>query len=1511
MMVLKHKHSNAIAASVLLVLGSCNFATLAASQGAFPQSMSLDGTWQILFDPDNKGREAGWHRDKTFSSMAGQRTIDVPSCWELTEKDYEGVAFYRRTFKVPANWKGKVIRLHFDAVNFRSEVWLNDKSVGSHEGGFTPFEFRVDKLIKPGEQNTLTLRVVGPILLQKKKVDGFGPMETPQWRGAITGGIWQPVRLIATDDIHVKDVFIEPKISDNTATFHMDLDHAGEKATQAQVEIAIRSVNQSDRVAARKSRTLNLKPGSNKQTWTLQIPNAKYWSPDNPHLYRADVSVTHNGSVSDRWKARFGMREFTIRDRKFYLNGKPLFLKATFFEGLYPVKLAYPDSREMAIREIQLAKDAGFNMIRPWRKPPPPMWLDLADEIGVLTVGSLAIECMDFPIESPRLQGWVENEVRQSILRDRNRTCVVQWELFNELKRPVLKQMLHPMSALARKLDPTRLILDESGGWAQGARMYLPYETQPIRFNDIHDYPGQQINDEVYQKLLLTGSKSHDEMRKMGLRGRMPGRNVVLGLMTFLSELGYGSLPDLVDNNKRFEKTGNPLAPPTVYHRRLADQQRQALKESGFDKVYPDLKKFCLDTQRIHGTANKRMIEAVRCNPNVKGYCIHALTAGDWIMGAGLLDLFRNPKGYAYEGTKAANQPRILSIRVRPRNVYAERGTKIEITGVNELNAVKGNLTVQVVASDGSVAFTKTIKTDLASGITPLFSEQLDTRPLKGTYTLKAQITANDGSPIVADSYSFDIFAAGQLTVPKKRIAVLDPSNSLKPFLRRVGIAFVEFDATTDRSLPVFVSRTEAHTPAQRKRFGQLSEFIKSGGTAVYLQGSGPRVTWGRAGKPSPLLPINARTKQAMGLWACIPRLVHDHPIFDGLPVNCMMGPIYENVWPQRTLLDTGGKTIAASIGYDWFPDYDLSKRHYYGPGNTWWGSDIAIVPLGRGRCIASQLRVVENLSKDPVADRILFNLVDWVSDAQTINRSAIFLKNWDAEGAAKFDVDGVTSLVPSSIVNQKSIAEFRQTVGEANKNDRITVGRVPLDYRIYIFEEYAKQQQVNLDEHTARTIEGEPITRRNGNIFLCSNSPFIREAMKKMVELCSAAGCDWISADLQTASHDSLKLGGCFCQHCEAGFAKFLGKPATWSYRKHLREKGFDTTKLIKKEAWRGEASDMPFYRQYRNWQHQALRECYDAIRNQRKFLTSHDFHGHSAPLGTHVDFDRVGEAINRNSNARIPLLYKLTDAAGRMNLITEGPEGDWENDPQNRLRLCQAYAYGAVWVVPHQQGMKRNGKWKRINPDVGDLYAFIRANRRLFDGYESWASIGLVYSHLGHRHGAEVSESAVETLVRHNVPFRLCVAGSSWWQPKCDLSGLAGFITTADMRYLNPSQEKRISSVKRPVAKIESIDSLWSRIDRPIDVSIGNATVNVVPRKRAPGSARADRLLHLVNMQLDTTHKDFTVTLSKQFTGPISRAELHAPNGEPIALTTRSTHRSIEIRIPILKEWGIVTLH
>ena len=157
--------------------------------------ISLNGNWEIVFDHNNQGADQNWHEDEVFQSLKNKKSISIPSSWELIEQDYEGVAFYRYAFEVPKDWEEKIIRLQFDAVNYLSEVWINDEVVGYHEGGFTPFEFRIDEMIQTGKENVLTLRVVGPILLSNKNIDGVKALETPQWRGGISGGVWQNVRL--------------------------------------------------------------------------------------------------------------------------------------------------------------------------------------------------------------------------------------------------------------------------------------------------------------------------------------------------------------------------------------------------------------------------------------------------------------------------------------------------------------------------------------------------------------------------------------------------------------------------------------------------------------------------------------------------------------------------------------------------------------------------------------------------------------------------------------------------------------------------------------------------------------------------------------------------------------------------------------------------------------------------------------------------------------------------------------------------------------------------------------------------------------------------------------------------------------------------------------------------------------------------------------------------------------------------------------------------------------------
>ena len=907
--------------------------------------------------------------------MSAAQAIQVPSAWELIKQDYEGVAFYRRTFDVPKAWEGKVVRLHFGAVNYLAEVWLNDEVVGFHEGGFTPFVFRVDEMLKPGQTNVLILRVVGPIIRSDKHVDGVGPLETPQWRGGITGGIWQSVLLEASGEVYVEDVFIAPRINNQTVTLHVAMDHTGIKAKSVGIEIDILEDKATEPVAqVRKVRTLH--PGKNDRTWTVSLHKAKLWSPDSPTLYRATVRISVDGQISDAWTERFGMRELTIKDKDFHLNGERIYIKACFFEGLYPNGIAAPDSEAMARREIQLAKDAGFNMIRPWRRPPVPMWLDLADEMGVLVVGSPALECMRLPLSTPYLPSRVENEIRQAVLRDRNRACVVQWELFNELHRPVLKQMMRPMAMLTRNLDPTRLILDESGGWAFGANMYLPHAYEPTKFNDIHNYPGPFITAWQYDAYLAIGM-TDEEKRTFGFRGNTPGRNVVPGLMSFVSELGYGSLPNLVDNNERFAEQGNALTPAYRYHKRLDQEQRQMLEQSGFKDLYPDMSKFYLDQQAIHGAANKRMIEAVRSNPDVDGYCIHALCAGDWIFGAGLIDLWRKPKTYAYEGTQAANQPRILSIRVKPRNVYAERGAALEVTGINELKSIEASLQIEVVSAAGAVVFKDEAKTEWGSGVSDLFDKKLNTQALRGEYRVRTRMVSRAGVVLSENAQAFDVFSEEDLKAPTAQVAVLDLTGALVRFFNDRDIAFMEFDHATPLSTPVFVTRSQTQTQAQARRFSSLLAFVKRGGTVVYAAGTTKTFQRNASNEvKTPTFPFDAQVEAAQGLWTCIPHLVHDHPIFKGLPVNTMMRDVYQNVWARQTLKGLGGQTVVASIGFDWFSHEH--KLHYSGPGQSWWGTDVGIVSLGQGRCMVSQLRIIENLGKDPVADKILYNLIEF-----------------------------------------------------------------------------------------------------------------------------------------------------------------------------------------------------------------------------------------------------------------------------------------------------------------------------------------------------------------------------------------------------------------------------------------------------------------------------------------------------------------------------------------------------
>jgi len=310
-----------------------------------------------------------------------------------------------------------------------------------------------------------------------------------------------------------------------------------------------------------------------------------------------------------------------------------------------------------------------------------------------------------------------------------------------------------------------------------------------------------------------------------------------------------------------------------------------------------------------------------------------------------------------------------------PRNIYASRGGELKLTGINDLDELDITLSVRIVSKAGKTILDKDVNERWKAGVSSLFAKRLDTAALRGGYTINAIATAADGRVVAENTYDFDVFAEQDVAIPETQIAVLELDGPFTRFLKQRGVDVVKFDASTHPSIPVFVTRATANSATEQQRFDELMRFIEVGGTAVYIQGVGQNKQPDEPDQvESPTVPFAARVEPAQGLWTCIPHLVREHPLFSGLPTSGMLRDVYENVWARQTLRDLDGEPIVASIGFKWFSaDH---KLHYSGPGESWWGADLAVVRKGAGRIIVSQLRLVENLGKDPVADRILGNLI-------------------------------------------------------------------------------------------------------------------------------------------------------------------------------------------------------------------------------------------------------------------------------------------------------------------------------------------------------------------------------------------------------------------------------------------------------------------------------------------------------------------------------------------------------
>lgn len=435
---------------------------------------NLNGLWNYAIRPAGKAEPSNFDGKilvpfAVESSLSGVQK-EVGTANEL---------WYQRSFTVPGTWKNKNVLLHFGAVDWKADVYLNDVKIGSHTGGYTPFCFDITAFLKKGEQ-TLTVKVwdgtdtgFQPRGKQVVRPDGI-------WYTPVTG-IWQTVWLEPVNRKHIVSVNTVPDIDKGV------------------VNIAVQTANtqQGDVVEVtilEGKKTVAVAKAVASQSLEIALPDAKLWSPEFPFLYDLHIRLLEGGKAIDQAKSYTAMRKISFaRDKdgiqRFHLNNQPYFHFGPLDQGWWPDGLYTAPSDEALVFDIVKTKEFGFNMIRKHVKVEPARWYAHCDRLGMLV-------WQDMP-NGDRSPHWQNQDYFNG--KEHERSAASEANFRKEWKEII--DALRPYPSIAvwvpfneawgqfktaeitewtKQYDPSRLVNPASGGNF--------YHTGDIL--DLHNYPG-------------------------------------------------------------------------------------------------------------------------------------------------------------------------------------------------------------------------------------------------------------------------------------------------------------------------------------------------------------------------------------------------------------------------------------------------------------------------------------------------------------------------------------------------------------------------------------------------------------------------------------------------------------------------------------------------------------------------------------------------------------------------------------------------------------------------------------------------------------------------------------------------------------------------------------------------------------------------------------------------------------------------------------------------------------
>ncbi|WP_256004324.1 glycoside hydrolase family 2 protein [Pedobacter deserti] len=423
---------------------------------------NLNGLWDYSITPKEVSAKPKSFQGKILVPFAVESALS--GVGKTVGKD--SVLWYNTTFTVPANLKGKTLLLHFGAVDWRSEVYVNGKKAGTHEGGFDPFNFDITKLVKGSGKQELTVRVWDPTDQgpqprgkQVRKPEGI-------WYTPVTG-IWQTVWLEGVAPTYLANVKQTPDIDAQTLTVEPKVSNA-----RAGDQVRISAWDGGRKVA---ETTIDAS-----STASLKISNPKLWDTKTPFLYDLKVAVVRGGKAIDSVKSYFAMRKISHAPDKngiqrMLLNNKFVFQFGPLDQGWWPDGLYTAPSDEALVFDVIKTKEMGFNMIRKHIKVEPARWYHACDKLGMLVwqdmpSGDLGNRWDSRPgvygratdkKRTPESEGYYRKEWTAIMDALHNSPSIVVWVPFNEAWGQFKTVEI---TEWTMKKDPSRLVNAASGG---------------------------------------------------------------------------------------------------------------------------------------------------------------------------------------------------------------------------------------------------------------------------------------------------------------------------------------------------------------------------------------------------------------------------------------------------------------------------------------------------------------------------------------------------------------------------------------------------------------------------------------------------------------------------------------------------------------------------------------------------------------------------------------------------------------------------------------------------------------------------------------------------------------------------------------------------------------------------------------------------------------------------------------------------------------------------------------